>query len=383
MMRRAVVVAFALCSSLPAFADEATARRDFDAGERAYNLGDFNKAVELFKKAYEEWPEPAFLFNIAQTYRQAGDCKQALFFYKRFLALKQTDTKKPIKPELKREVEQRIVELEECMRRELANKPPDQLDNGATSAGTSASSSGTNAANAANAANTANTANTTTQPGATPANTTTGTSTSSTASADPRSDEGEEDEGEEETPSAPTGNPTRITARVLGGAGKLGAGDLDVPVQFFGTIVGGYPLTVADKVQIELGAAISFTPVPYTTTMNEQGTGSLVGIAANVGARLALMPKLAARVEAGAGVSVFSGLETMGNPFTAGGVAATGPLSTFLARAALSADFAVTPNVVITAMPIAFAYAPAPSGFQSAISSLTTLSFCVGVGYQR
>ena len=132
-MIRRLMIAAALCSSIPAFADEATARKSFEAGERAYNLGEFSKAVELFKKAYEEWPEPAFLFNMAQTYRQQGDCKQALFFYKRFLALKLNDTKKPIKPELKKEVDSRIVELEECTRREIANKPPDTLDNGSGS----------------------------------------------------------------------------------------------------------------------------------------------------------------------------------------------------------------------------------------------------------
>ena len=99
MFRVVVGLTVALWSAT-AFADEASARKKYDAGERAYNLGEFHKAVELFKEAYADWPEPAFLFNIAQTYRQAGDCKQALFFYKRFLALKQQDTKKPIKPEL-------------------------------------------------------------------------------------------------------------------------------------------------------------------------------------------------------------------------------------------------------------------------------------------
>jgi hypothetical protein len=52
-------------------------------------------------------------------------------------------------------------------------------------------------------------------------------------------------------------------------------------------------------------------------------------------------------------------------------------------RGAVSADYAVTPNVVITATPFAFAYTPSPAGFMSAISSLTTMSFLVGVGYQR
>ena len=90
-----------------------------------------------------------------------------------------------------------------------------------------------------------------------------------------------------------------------------------------------------------------------------------------------------ARLDVGVGVLVFSGLDKQGNPFTMNGTAATGALSTFHTRVAVSADYAVTPNVVVTATPIAFAYSPAPSGFDPSISSLTTLSFLVGVGYRR
>src|SRR5437016_9916281 len=125
------IAAFAFAGSATlAHADQAKAKQLYDDGEKAYNLGQFDKAIQLFTNAYEEWPEPAFLFNIAQAYRQAGDCKQALFFYKRFLSLKENDTKKPIKPEVKKDVEGRIAELEDCVKRDLANKPPDSLDNG-------------------------------------------------------------------------------------------------------------------------------------------------------------------------------------------------------------------------------------------------------------
>src|SRR5262245_36227691 len=130
MVRVVVGLTVALWSAT-AFADEASARVKYDAAERAYNLGDFEKAVALFKEAYSDYPESAFLFNIAQTYRQAGDCKQAQVFYKPFPAPKQSETKKPLKPEPQKEGEQRNAELEECIKRELASKPPEALDNGA------------------------------------------------------------------------------------------------------------------------------------------------------------------------------------------------------------------------------------------------------------
>src|SRR5258708_35106472 len=80
-----------------AHADKTTAKDKYEAAERAYTLGQFKKAIELFTAAYEELPEPAFLFNIAQSYRMAGDCKQALFFYNRFLSTKEADKAKPLK----------------------------------------------------------------------------------------------------------------------------------------------------------------------------------------------------------------------------------------------------------------------------------------------
>lgn len=355
MIREAAVVLSIVCSAGVALADEATARKNFDEGERAYNLGKFPEAVELFKQAYDQWPEPAFLFNVAQTYRQMGDCKNALFFYKRFLALKERDTKKPLRPELKSEVEKRIVELDECVKRELAEKPPTQLESGGAS---------------------------TTGAGATTTGPTTATGG---VGAEGEVDEGEVDEGEGEgdgeTPA--TSQPTMMSARILAGAAKLGMGDLDTPIQFAGGLIGGYPLSLGPKLLLELGAGFSFSPVPYTTDDNQSGTGSLIAVFANIAPSYEVIPKLAVRADVGVGVQLFSGLGMEMNPFTEGGAAASGALTVLHVRAALSADYAINPNLVVTATPIAFGYSPAPDGFLSSISSLTTLSFMAGVGYRR
>jgi tetratricopeptide (TPR) repeat protein len=345
-MFRVVVALAIVLSTSPVFADEATARKRFSDGERAYNLGEFDKAVELFKQAYSEWPEPAFLFNVAQTYRQAGDCKQALFFYKRFLALKQNDTKKPINPALQTEVEKRIVELEECLRRELASKPPDALESGTTPP---------------------------TTPARTPPTTPTPTTPTPTTTAQVEKPVDDKEFDDRKAPTEPASSqPSLISARVELGAGKLTAGELVTPIQFAGAVVVGHPLSLGDKLTLELGAALSVTPAPYEA----------IGVLANFAPTYALTSKLGARLDIGVGAQIFSGLGN-GNPFTEMGTAPSGPLTTLLVRAAISADFAVTPNVVLTATPLAFGYSPAPSGFLPAISSLTTLSFMVGVAYRR
>jgi tetratricopeptide (TPR) repeat protein len=70
-----------------AAAESATARakRHFEQGTTAYNIGDFQKAIEEYKEAYKAKPDPAILYNIAQAYRLAGNARQAVFLYRSYL----------------------------------------------------------------------------------------------------------------------------------------------------------------------------------------------------------------------------------------------------------------------------------------------------------
>lgn len=61
------------------------AKRHYEEGTKAFNLGEFPRAISEFKAAYNAKPEPLLLYNIAQSYRLAGDPTQAVFFYKSFL----------------------------------------------------------------------------------------------------------------------------------------------------------------------------------------------------------------------------------------------------------------------------------------------------------
>src|ERR1041384_2306924 len=102
----------------------------YKEGENQYNLGNFDKAVEAFKQGFSletnESKKAAYLFNVAQSYRQANDCKNAQFFYKRFLSLKDSDTAKPLSAKTRKDVEERINELEACVQQatSISKKPP-------------------------------------------------------------------------------------------------------------------------------------------------------------------------------------------------------------------------------------------------------------------
>jgi tetratricopeptide (TPR) repeat protein len=87
----AVVTALAPPSSQVAFAQKsprersALSRDAYDAGKKHYNLGEFDRAIELWKQGYEYKDDPIFLYNIAQAYRQKGDHQKAIFFYRAYI----------------------------------------------------------------------------------------------------------------------------------------------------------------------------------------------------------------------------------------------------------------------------------------------------------
>src|SRR5688572_9411424 len=65
--------------------DSAVAKRHFIEATKAFRLGEFSRAVEEYRAAYNAKPEAPILYNIAQAYRLAGNLQQALFFYRSYL----------------------------------------------------------------------------------------------------------------------------------------------------------------------------------------------------------------------------------------------------------------------------------------------------------
>jgi tetratricopeptide (TPR) repeat protein len=58
----------------------------FDRGMKAYNLQRFEVALSEFQAAYEQQPDPAFLFNIGQAQRQRGQYEAASKSFHLYLA---------------------------------------------------------------------------------------------------------------------------------------------------------------------------------------------------------------------------------------------------------------------------------------------------------
>ncbi len=360
---RKISVAVLLVPAL-AWAQPKTADGWYEEGSNQYNLGNFDRAIDAFKQGFaleaDESRKANYLYNVAQSYRQLHDCKNALFFYKRYLALKSNDTVKPIPTKKRREVEGFINELESCVRQQaqVSEKPPTTLpaDGEAPDKGR--------------------------PPGITPSRKEPDKAIAASAGGEPDSDE--EDEASVSA-SEISARPHVISVRLNGGGSKVNLADYNVPVQATFALSAGYPIPLDRWTTLEVGAALTFTPVPYDKDMGSK-TGQLWGVMANTGLSYIVMPKLSVRADAGLGALVFSNVSD--SVFTAN-QPTTGALTMFHVRGAVSGEYEITPNVVVTLTPVAFTYSPAKSGLKERVNtkadvtSISTIDFAmVGIGYR-
>jgi len=67
-------------------AAKAKAREHFERGETQYRLGNFARALKEYQTALKHVRRPSIIFNIAQSYRQLGEYRRAVFYYKLYLS---------------------------------------------------------------------------------------------------------------------------------------------------------------------------------------------------------------------------------------------------------------------------------------------------------
>jgi len=365
-MRQAFILLLmvvAVAVSRPAAADPKTAAEWFNVGDNNYNLGNFEKAIEAFRKAYElekdDALKPIYLYNIAQAYRQAGDCENAVFFYKRFLSLKATDTKKPLGQSTKDDIQKRITEQEKLCAEKASqrDKPPE---------GTMRPQDG----DKGNGDNGEGEGEGETKPDG-------GKKPTQVAAVDP--DDNEED-GDPQLRAYLGDQPKVISLRVGAGLGVPRMSPVKVANQFSATIIGGYPLLLAPKIGVDLGAALSLSPLQWDDGEGGSQTSLFVSAVVNAGFRVEVMPKLMLRADLGLGALFLTNVSD-GNPFTMEGQAADGgALTMFHVRAGAAAEYAVASSISLWASPITFGYSPSKAGLLS--DSIIQLSFLAGLGYR-
>jgi len=340
-MRRSIAFAI-LCASLwfspradaqPA-GDKQKAKELYVRGNTQYNLGRWKEAIDLFTQAYEAYDNPDLLFNIGQAYRQDGNCSKAIFFYKRYLALKPNATNRA-------EVEAFITKLQPgCVEQPEPREQPKE------------------------------------QPKETKA-----TPTPPVPEVKNTPEETVEEDGED-TEEEVTSQPHIVSLRAAAGPSYLSAGVSELDKMRLGISAGAaYPLHV-NQIGIEPGALISYTPVSWTNeAMGTSGTVGLIGLLANAGATFPLGGGFGLRGDLGVGVLVLSGVSKRGNPFLEMGDVADGALSRAHLRLAAGVEFAVAPGFILSAQPV-ISYSPKGSDLNSEISSITRFELLVGAGYR-
>jgi tetratricopeptide (TPR) repeat protein len=123
-MVRVAAVMVVLCALGRSAHADARAQADqlFEAGRADYAASRFQSAIALFEQAYELVNDPAYLFNIAQAYRNAADCANAFEYYRRYLtelpAAHNADSVRAWLRELQPCAEQRREEAERARRAE-------------------------------------------------------------------------------------------------------------------------------------------------------------------------------------------------------------------------------------------------------------------------
>jgi tetratricopeptide (TPR) repeat protein len=83
------VLLFCLTTVAPrhAYADGKAARVWFEKATAAYGLGDYAEAASDYEKAYAARPDPALLYNAAQSHRLAKNDARALQLYRNYLRI--------------------------------------------------------------------------------------------------------------------------------------------------------------------------------------------------------------------------------------------------------------------------------------------------------
>jgi tetratricopeptide (TPR) repeat protein len=91
-------------------ADVARAQTLYEDGNKLFNVGEYDQAIAKFKEGYLLSKAPLFLYNIAQAYRQKGDCAEAAKFYRNYL-------REAPDADNRARIEQRIQEMDACAKR--------------------------------------------------------------------------------------------------------------------------------------------------------------------------------------------------------------------------------------------------------------------------
>jgi tetratricopeptide (TPR) repeat protein len=126
-LRLAGLLAALVVASTPAFAAKPPLEQAKALTREAtveYDVGHFDQALELYTKAYEIYPKPALLFDIAQCHRLLGHYERALFFFHGYLREEPDAPNRPLAERLLQETQDKYDAERQAHAESTAAEPP-------------------------------------------------------------------------------------------------------------------------------------------------------------------------------------------------------------------------------------------------------------------
>jgi tetratricopeptide (TPR) repeat protein len=343
-------------------AGKKAARPHYEKGASEYNLGHFAESISEFEKAYEQDPAPILLFNIAQAHRQSGNNERAAFFYRRYLEQEPNAANRP-------EVEKRIKDLESVIQQQndVKRKPPtevtDQDPRTAPQPATPAAPTPATPAAFTPPPPPPGAAATALPPPITPGAPEAGVS----ASADAADSE--------------AAHPIRLAVSVGPAFPSFSGRDLQEPTLLSLRLAAAYAIDLHGAGFIDVGVSGAYAPFQYRTIVTDLNrSAAFWGLLVTGKYRYRIAPNFDLAGEVGGGVIWWSGLGEQ-NPFTAGGVGATGAVPMPSLLLGVGAVYHLPAHFSIFAEPTFLLSKTTGDGLSSAVSSVSRFDLAFGVGY--
>lgn len=353
--------------------DKKKAKKFYKQGTTQFKLGNFDKAIELFQKAFELSEHPSLLFNLGQAYRQKGDCKRAIFAYKGYLS------ESGSKARNRKLVESHIEELTKICKAQdnSRDKPPHGVSS--TEGNSASGSEGTDSGTSSNSGKTTGD----TGDGTTDENTGSGVDVAAVdknGAVSGGMQSAVVGGGRLEDSMEPW-KPSVLSASVKAGPSLLGFGG---GLQVDGarptiSVSAGYPLQFG-KFGVNIGGMFTYTPIQWELD-GMSGTSTLMSALFHIGVRYWVIDKLSLGADLAGGGQFLSGLDD-GNLFLDPDTEATGALSMPHVRVGVAVEYLLTNNLMITASPFVYSMSPPKDGLRDEVETMTRMEFMLGMGFR-
>ena len=125
----ALLMAMSVPAAAAAADDLGVAKKAFDEGRKAYNIAEYERAIDWFKEGYSASARSIFLYNIGRCYYELANWEKAKFFFERYLGERDADAADEVRTILA-DVEERLAGKTDARSAESAPRAAPRIPSG-------------------------------------------------------------------------------------------------------------------------------------------------------------------------------------------------------------------------------------------------------------